>query len=121
MKCRNVEDGQECGADLPSNAKFCGECGADVVIRTGNCPKCKETIKETQKFCFGCKWKVNESIFQSQASTSEKEENVPKGQSTLEKDKPVIDEGIYYIMVNFEHNSHPSNHLYALFTYIVYT
>lgn len=89
MKCRHEQNGKECGADLPFNAKYCCECGAEVIVRGGICPMCHQTVIETQKFCSGCKWKVHESIFlpapKTDGSDVKKERCHGKDKHTIEK------------------------------------
>lgn len=80
MKCRNIVNGKECGVDLSPNANCCVECGEDV--RTIECPKCSTTVKETQKFCLNCKWKVEENAFVNKTSPSNvTHEEVPADES----------------------------------------
>ncbi|XP_063404431.1 E3 ubiquitin-protein ligase rnf213-alpha-like [Mytilus trossulus] len=67
MKCKNSVDGKVCGEDVPPSSKFCGFCGGKVVTEDDNttkaCPKCSFLITNRQKFCSGCAWKIDPSIF----------------------------------------------------------
>lgn len=94
MKCRQLVDGKECGVDLSPNANFCSECAQDV--RTGNCFKCSVKVKETQKFCHICKWKIEEKIFATETLPSGVEHS---GDSSEHKPRletsGVTGEGIY--------------------------
>ncbi|XP_071141914.1 uncharacterized protein [Mytilus edulis] len=67
MKCKNSVDGKVCGEDIPPWSKFCGFCGGKVVTADDNttkaCPKCSFLITNRQKFCSGCAWKIDPSIF----------------------------------------------------------
>lgn len=45
----------KCGAQMPSNQRFCGECGFDTVVTdTITCYKCQKPINENTKFCPHC-------------------------------------------------------------------
>lgn len=68
MKCRQLVDGKECGVDLSPNANFCSECAHDV--RTGHCLSCSVIVKETQKFCHICKWKIEDKVFATETLSS---------------------------------------------------
>ncbi|VDI41382.1 Hypothetical predicted protein [Mytilus galloprovincialis] len=67
MKCKNNVDGKVCGEDIPPSSKFCGICGGKVLTEDDNttkaCPKCSFLITNRQKFCSGCAWKIDPSIF----------------------------------------------------------
>ncbi|CAC5418279.1 RNF213 [Mytilus coruscus] len=67
MKCKNNVEGKVCGADISPSSKFCGFCGGKVVTEEDNttkaCPKCSFLITNRQKFCSGCAWQIDPSIF----------------------------------------------------------
>ncbi|CAC5425101.1 RNF213 [Mytilus coruscus] len=67
MKCKNNVEGKVCGADISPSSKFCGFCGGKVVTEENNttkaCPKCSFLITNRQKFCSGCAWQIDPSIF----------------------------------------------------------
>ncbi len=48
QKCPN------CGADNPSNSKFCCSCGKPMVIAKITCPGCGAQVNEGSKFCNEC-------------------------------------------------------------------
>ena len=45
----------KCGAQIPSNQRFCGECGSDTMVTdVVKCYKCNKPISENTKFCPHC-------------------------------------------------------------------
>lgn len=67
MKCKNLVDGEICGAEIPPLTKFCGYCGEKVQTEDDNtaksCPRCSFLVTNQQKFCAGCGWKIDPDIF----------------------------------------------------------
>ena len=67
MKCKNLVDGELCGAEIPPLSKFCGCCGGKVQTEDDNaskaCPCCSSLVTKRQQFCSGCGWKIDPNIF----------------------------------------------------------
>ncbi|CAG2212868.1 unnamed protein product [Mytilus edulis] len=67
MKCKNNVDGGICGEEIPQSSKFCLACGGKVAkeddTTTKACPQCSSLITKRQKFCSGCGWRIDPTIF----------------------------------------------------------
>ena len=73
MKCKNTIEGEICGAEIPTSAKWCGFCGEKVKVEDDTsfylnktCPVCSAEVTKRHKFCTECGWKVDPSLFQPQ-------------------------------------------------------
>jgi len=44
---------QDCGTELPAEAKFCSDCGKEIGVDL-ICPHCDTKLPPGTKFCTGC-------------------------------------------------------------------
>lgn len=52
---------QNCGAEIPSNSRFCLECGHKILAEgMMECPDCKGRIPSSSKFCPDCGFRLTE-------------------------------------------------------------
>ena len=67
MMCKNLVEGELCGAEIPPFTKFCAYCGGKVQIEeditSKPCPCCSSLVTKRQQFCASCGWKINPNIF----------------------------------------------------------